>query len=1093
MFPTWQPAQLSIFCGRVCDVTRVNLCIELIEMARVAAGPVILNAISSQDFIRDSRVGLAAMSASDAKHDLKETFSSIYSAFKDVGTPVMPVVNPPLSEINVLDSILHFQTGEQTYRSNYLSEDLGGQKASPTPFQVFTNGPAYQWKSWHVGKRNAAQTGVDWANAGVKVNATSLFDWLDIQKTKKIAFTVDATCVPLFRVFKDGLAFAGSRTAYNILTREGVSDSAGKGPQSEHSGGVVQIVDLYDYAGGNVPTGKFYLHTPRNAPANKDDPNDCFFSKFDISVSAISKQENLNCISMDFMTPGFVKHINTLKGSKEEAHSGTKNAAVEQITGFLAKLGLSPALQPNINDKNNYYVQIQQKRSGDWLQVLACHDMGRFRLLGLPKDCNEIFLITHDQICVAYALVMGINVLYAQYNDTDKKYWLTFFHKDTKTVPQSTVLTTYVSDIRNSHKDIDYIAKREAYIAMQESIYVELVTKLQGAMDPDPGSIENLEKVLKDILERALDIAYFLQTMPVLEADGTGEFYTTYIAPPAMPVIAPGITNDAAETIYKNSGIFKRNKAKIDKHPDLSRTRSIFVGSSEKTRNNFLKDTRLAIQYIQIKQRMFSRIFDLVASERRQGAGVFSFLNANLTGATKFAMGGMSKSPIQAIRDWLLNVKTPFIARSGNDNKNWGVIKGVAFLTLGDDGAAAGGAGVAGVAGVSLSAGALPNGELLQAVAIAKDITIGALTEKVLATTVADENAPAVEKGANNQLVQAEEYLRKAIAEVATAEGNIKSASYASRSLTTALTNAQRKRDIVQAEVDAAKATTAPVVAPVAPVVTVATVAPVATEATVDKKETSVFVVSDFQPAVVIAATRAREVLTKEAPGLLAALDANERDVEIRQTYVGGAIPDHNPHTTFYFLLRELGFRFTLDYLDHHEAVYNLAYFILNIYNNIDAAIAIGFTERKYLTALEFFVLKTMREANADFHDIITDVTRNYFGFDKISESYNVSYTLPEDIKATLFEVPIYEPSRRLEYIPYIDSLMGIIIERCVAMEAQEQAPQYTLPTRVPSMIPRKAYTSEGVRVSGGRRTYKRTTQKKRRTIRRKHLSKRSK
>jgi hypothetical protein len=139
------------------------------------------------------------------------------------------------SEVNVLNSILRFTPSPTVpdaayYRAKYLKEGLGEQNASASPFQVFTNGPAYKWKSWHIGKRNRAGTDVDWANAGVTaVNPESLFDWLDIQGSKNIAFTVDATCVPFFRVFKDGLAFSGTRTAYNILTREGVSDSAGKG------------------------------------------------------------------------------------------------------------------------------------------------------------------------------------------------------------------------------------------------------------------------------------------------------------------------------------------------------------------------------------------------------------------------------------------------------------------------------------------------------------------------------------------------------------------------------------------------------------------------------------------------------------------------------------------------------------------------------------------------------------------------------------------------------------------------------------------------------------------------------------------------
>ena len=1112
------------------------------------------NDMTSQVFIRDPAIGFAAMAAADAKHDLESAFTDIFGEFREIGCPVIP--NTLRNEISTLNTILKFQderasvtSAPKAYKSKYLNDsNVGGQKNGT--FKVFTNGPVYNWKSWFVGTRTPDAKDVEWAKPGmstfdessgsVAVNARSLFDWLDVKGTNNIAFTVDATSVPFCRVFQDSGRWFGSaeKKAYNILTREGVSDSAGKGPLKAYSGSVVEIIDLYDYGEKGVPAGKFYLSTPPLDRDTKDDPNDCFFSKFDISVSAISKQNNLNCIAMEFTTPGFVKHINTLKGSKEEAHSGTKGAVVDQIRGFLAKLGLA-----NIFDKNNYFTQLQQKRSGDWLQVLACHDMGRFRLLGLPANCNEIFLVTHDQICLAYALAMGINILYAQYNETDKKYWLTFFSKETRVADPRVVLKDYINEIRASHRDETYIEKRDAYISKQHEIYGALVTKLHISMTLDPSNIEDLERKLKTILENAVDIAYFLQTMPLLENETiVNNFHTHYILPdePVTQLmnIFPSTTADNVNKIiaeiYGEAGKFKRNTAKIDKHPDLKRTNNIFLGASDKIRKNFLKDTRVEITHIQIRQRLFSRLIDPAANDRRRGVGVFSFLNTILTGAAKVEIEGVSLSPIQLIRRWLLNVNTPFIKAASDDDKFWGALKAIAFLTLGDDNlagsAADATAAAAAVAQVVESVEMAPTAALLTTVDDAKDVTIDKLSahisEQIVDVTEPDPAAPAVPETATTQdkpdpeetYVQKMEVLLEAArtaaaAAAAAATRSARRGAAAAEAAEAALEKANQILSNRQKAYDRAVRIAGRVVA-------------------IHNRETSVFVVSDFQPAIMVASARAQKSFWgyifggghTNPPALASAIDANERNVMIngsaafvaeaarqatrraeaaaaattrRGARGGGGYSAHNPHTTFFFLLRELGFRLTLDYLDHHEAVYTIGYFIMNIYKNIDAAVDKGLSERKYLTMLEFFVLTKMRDANPDFYDIITDVTRNYFGFDSIPESYNVTYTIPADIQAVLFESSPYDPEQRLNYVPFIDSLMDTIIERCAAMEEQEQQGnlQYTLTNRVPSMI-QTPYLPEAIAV-GGRRTYKRkdnkhnkhnkdNKHKQRRTIRRK-------
>ena len=81
--------------------------------------------------------------------------------------------------------------------------------------------------------------------------------------------------------------------------------------------------------------------------------------------------------------------------------------------------GTTPLLKFNFNSK------CQQKRGGDWFQVLSCitarsrtftqilPDNGR-QEIKLSETC-PIYFVTHDQIAVAYALLNGVNVIYIDY------------------------------------------------------------------------------------------------------------------------------------------------------------------------------------------------------------------------------------------------------------------------------------------------------------------------------------------------------------------------------------------------------------------------------------------------------------------------------------------------------------------------------------------------------------------------------------------------------------------------------------------------------------------------------------------------------
>ena len=61
-------------------------------------------------------------------------------------------------------------------------------------------------------------------------------------------------------------------------------------------------------------------------------------------------------------------------------------------------------------------VKFQQKRSGDWLQVLYCLSAKRRRVKRKDNgaevtDISDVFFVTHDQIAAAFALSVGVNVI----------------------------------------------------------------------------------------------------------------------------------------------------------------------------------------------------------------------------------------------------------------------------------------------------------------------------------------------------------------------------------------------------------------------------------------------------------------------------------------------------------------------------------------------------------------------------------------------------------------------------------------------------------------------------------------------------------
>jgi hypothetical protein len=93
------------------------------------------------------------------------------------------------------------------------------------------------------------------------------------------------------------------------------------------------------------------------------------------------------------------------------------------------------------NSEKEYHMSLQFKRAGDWTQTLACLSPERF---GLPKDTN-IRLVTNDRICLLYAIIMGVDVIFTAYKKTERKYYLTTFYKQNDEVKPEDLLREKVN------------------------------------------------------------------------------------------------------------------------------------------------------------------------------------------------------------------------------------------------------------------------------------------------------------------------------------------------------------------------------------------------------------------------------------------------------------------------------------------------------------------------------------------------------------------------------------------------------------------------------------------------------------------------
>ena len=167
-----------------------------------------------------------------------------------------------------------------------------------------------------------------------------------------------------------------------------------------------------------------------------------FFSNCNLQLSPIiiTKQ-----ISGKSQTLHVTLNIISTKGSTRQVE--VKNCKKENSIKSLLKFLTSLFKKDTDESKFNYSAKLQQKRSGDWVQVLACLDIYNrtFKHANSTdqikfKPANKVYFVTHDQIACAYALTMGVNAIFI---NEKYAYVLTNQLTETTSTPEERLRSAY--------------------------------------------------------------------------------------------------------------------------------------------------------------------------------------------------------------------------------------------------------------------------------------------------------------------------------------------------------------------------------------------------------------------------------------------------------------------------------------------------------------------------------------------------------------------------------------------------------------------------------------------------------------------------
>jgi hypothetical protein len=262
---------------------------------------------------------------------------------------------------------------------------------------------------------------------------------------------------------------------------------------------------------------------------NEELPLNNFSSKYTLTLSSISDIKMHGGKSTTPTTNLKITYGNMIAEFKDSKKQNSIKELANLLLEIFKKVFTSTTKKPSEKDSFDIASKWAQKRSGDWLQVLACMDLATRTFQkpdGTPvrpfEDKNNVYFLTHDQIALAYALFVGVNAIFVP----------TVNKKETPDKRFNAVVFKRASDSASSAGVVpqSYESYCESQLAGKESEIGELTTFLTGLQTSrntqlqrndeqtqlpiNTEDIGSYETSIKTILRNALEYSFVEHQVP---------------------------------------------------------------------------------------------------------------------------------------------------------------------------------------------------------------------------------------------------------------------------------------------------------------------------------------------------------------------------------------------------------------------------------------------------------------------------------------------------------------------------------------------------------------------------------------------------
>ena len=387
------------------------------------------------------------MSVADTKHDFATNNDLLLSPqFKGAYCRGLPI---PYNAIWLEDDCLNATVKKVNdaditdYKPTYVARNAPNVADATKPFASrhsieTANGYKYNVKYTSA---NSIQTSVLSKGAAFfgfqsKYMSTQDF-YTNLELPDHMAIVVDAASVGLFEILRNG-PLAEAKTMYYIFGPEVVNDPATKTPPEDMEFSNIRPVQknnlnlvscignstsmIYDYSFFPIPMENLTILSPVLSRTNYLSQ---FFSNFHFKLSDIKTDVKGKTYSYktDLTIEGTLANGNIWTNSLADSKSKNDIRYIASKLNNIAKT----SQQDQFILSSSY----QQKRSGDWLQVLLCaalkdrsrnfHKFNKDGSVGpsIARDISKIYFVTHDRVALCFALLNGVNCLFTHYDPRD--------------------------------------------------------------------------------------------------------------------------------------------------------------------------------------------------------------------------------------------------------------------------------------------------------------------------------------------------------------------------------------------------------------------------------------------------------------------------------------------------------------------------------------------------------------------------------------------------------------------------------------------------------------------------------------------------